>query len=59
MPRPDPYVPFIVHLPNETAGVTFTEEFSTLGTANLALAIVRGDVRTPAGVMTSLGISPR
>jgi hypothetical protein len=55
----DPHVPFIVHLPGESAGLTSAEEFSTVGTANLALAIARGEVKSPAGVMSTLGIPIR
>lgn len=53
---PDPYVPFIVHLPNETAGMTFTQEFSTLRTVDLALGITSGGVKSVSDVMAALGI---
>jgi hypothetical protein len=46
----DPHVPFIVHLPGETAGMPSSLEFSALGTANLVMAIARGDVRSPAEI---------
>ncbi len=43
----DPHVPFIVHLPGEKAGLVSVQEFSTLGTADLALAIAKGEIQTP------------
>jgi len=42
----DPHVPFIVHLPGQTAGVISTQEFSTIRTADLALAIAAGEVKS-------------
>jgi hypothetical protein len=48
--RQDPHVPFLVRLPGEDAGVVGDQEFSTLETASLALAIASGGVRTPAEV---------
>jgi hypothetical protein len=53
----DPYVPFIVHLPGQTGGVASDEEFSTMKTADLALAIARGEVKSTSDVENSLGIS--
>jgi hypothetical protein len=52
-----PYVPFVVHLPGETDGVVNTQEFSTIKTADLVLAIARGEVKSLADVEHSLGIS--
>jgi len=43
----DPHVPFIVHLPGQTTGVISTQEFSTIRTADLALAIAAGEVKSP------------
>ncbi len=43
----DPHVPFIVHLPAEEIGLPSRREFSVLGTADLVVAIARGDVQTP------------
>jgi hypothetical protein len=45
--RQDPHVPFIVHLPGQANGVVSTREFSTIRTADLALAIADGEVRSP------------
>jgi len=55
----DRYVPFIVYLPGEKAGLISTEEFSTVKTADLVLAIVSGEVKSPSDVMASLGIPNR
>jgi hypothetical protein len=55
----DPYVPYIVHLPDESYGSVSTKEFSTVKTADLAVAIARGEVKSPADVATALGIQPR
>lgn len=49
-----PYVPFIVHLPGEAGGVVSTEEFSTVKTADMALAIAGGEVKSPSDVMAFL-----
>jgi hypothetical protein len=46
----DPHVPFIVHLPGETEGVFAPQEFSTVMTADLALAIARGNVKSLSDV---------
>jgi Sulfatase len=43
----DPHVPFIVHLPGEKVGVVSVQEFSALGTADLAMAIAQGQIQTP------------
>jgi hypothetical protein len=50
----DPYVPFIVHLPGEAAGWVSVEPFSTIGTADLVLAIARGQVKSPLDVASFL-----
>ncbi|HWE51996.1 MAG TPA: alkaline phosphatase family protein [Bryobacteraceae bacterium] len=55
----DPWVPYIVHLPGENYGVTYTREFSTIKTATLAMAIARGEVNSPADVAKTLGLPPR
>jgi len=51
----DPHVPFIVHLPGYEAGMVSKEEFSALRTADLVLAIARGEVRSPLDVRNFLG----
>jgi hypothetical protein len=48
--RLDPHVPFIVHLPGEEAGMFSAQEFSALRTADLVLAIARGEVQSPAAI---------
>jgi len=45
-----PYVPFIVHLPNQTEPVTMNEEFSALQSADLVLAIARGEIQSPEDI---------
>ncbi len=50
----DPHVPFIVHLPGQAKGVVSTQEFSTIRTADLALAIADGEVKSPSDVEHSL-----
>jgi arylsulfatase A-like enzyme len=44
----DPHVPFFVHLPGQADGVVSTQEFSTIRTADLVLAIAAGEVKSPA-----------
>ncbi len=56
-PHADPYVPFIVHLPGESACVASDGQFSTLETGKLALAIAGGEVKTPEQVMDFLRTS--
>lgn len=46
----DPHVPFIVHLPGYEIGTHFEPEFSALKTGELALAIAKGEIPTPAEV---------
>jgi hypothetical protein len=46
----DPHVPFIVHLPGQTSGVVSTQEFSTVRTADLVVAIADGEVKSPQDV---------
>lgn len=53
---PVPYVPFIVHLAGESEGVVTTEEFSTVKTADLVMAIAGGAVKAPSDVMALLGV---
>jgi hypothetical protein len=53
-PEDDIYVPFVVHLPGD-GGMVSTREFSTVATADLALAIARGEVKSSADIMTALG----
>ena len=48
--KTDPHVPFIVHLPAEEAGLLSAQEFTTLRTADLALAIARGEIQTPSDI---------
>jgi hypothetical protein len=55
--RQDPHVPFIVHLPGEAAGVVTDQEFSTVGTAGLALAITEGKVQALSDIENFLGVS--
>jgi hypothetical protein len=50
----DPHVPFIVHLPGEQAEAFSTQEFSALRTADLVLAIARGEVQSPADIQKVL-----
>jgi hypothetical protein len=53
-----PYVPFIVHLPGQEAGLFETREFSALRTADLVLAIARGEVQSPEDVAKLLTRAP-
>jgi len=46
----DPHVPFIVHLPGDETGLPSFQEFSTLGTADLALAIAQGEIQAPTEI---------
>ena len=55
----DPYVPYIVHLPDEASGFIYAQEFSTIKTADLALAIAGGEVKSPADVVKILRGSSR
>ena len=45
-----PYVPFIVHLPGYEIGIASTQEFSTLRTADLVLAIGHGEIQAPSEI---------
>jgi hypothetical protein len=54
---PDPYVPFIVHLPGADAGWVSIEPFSTIETASLVLAIARGEVKSSSDVERFLASS--
>jgi hypothetical protein len=56
---PDPYVPFIVHLPGAEDGWVSVEPFSTIETADLVLAIARGQMKSSLDVASFLGISAR
>lgn len=49
-PQTDPHVPFIVHLPGQETGTVYNREFSTIKTADVALAIAGGGIRTPADI---------
>jgi hypothetical protein len=53
----DPYVPFIVHLPGAETGWVSGEPFSTMETANLVLAIARGELKSSLDVGHFVGIS--
>ncbi|HTA46081.1 MAG TPA: alkaline phosphatase family protein [Bryobacteraceae bacterium] len=46
----DPHVPFIVHLPGARTGVLWEDEFSTVRTADLIMAIAGGEVKSAAEV---------
>jgi len=56
--RQDPRVPFVAHLPGETAGMVSTRQFSTIRTADLVLAIASGEVKSPADIENRL-VFPR
>jgi hypothetical protein len=56
---PDPYVPFIVHLPGRETGWVSVRPFPTIETANLVLAIARGEVKSSLEVEHFLTISSR
>jgi hypothetical protein len=53
----EPYVPYIVHLPGGAAGTASAQECSTLRSADLALAIARGEVKSPWDVENFLAHS--
>jgi len=48
--RTTPYVPFIVHLPGYAPGVTSSLELSTLGSADLVMAIANGQIHSPLDI---------
>lgn len=54
--RQDPRVPFIVHLPGNHVGMVADQEFSTILTANLALAIAAGEVKSLPDISEFLGV---
>ena len=45
---PDPRVPCILKLPGQTQGVAYDNPFSAMVTHDLVLALLRGELKTPA-----------
>jgi hypothetical protein len=43
--KSDGRIPYLLKLPGQKAGATFTEQFSAVMTADLLLDVVRGQVR--------------
>jgi arylsulfatase A-like enzyme len=46
----DERVPFIVHLPGQTSGLTYTHSFNTVVTHDFILALLRSEITDPASV---------
>lgn len=53
----DPHVPFIVYIPGNAAGILWEQEFSTIRSADLVLAIANGGVKSPLDVAQFLSKS--
>jgi len=47
----DPRIPFLLKLPGQRVGVSFTPRFSAIVTHDLLLGILRGELRTPEAVV--------
>jgi hypothetical protein len=47
----DHRVPFLLKLPGQRVGVSFTPRFSAIVTHDLLLGILRGELRTPEAVV--------
>lgn len=48
-------VPFLVSLPGETSGATYTQPFNTVITSRLILDILSGSLRQPAAIADAVG----